>query len=328
MMKLSTMLKVDSAVDADWHSPIAERILAHWEHDQGSAQFFRFSANFVYVFRKGGERYFLRFADSTERTRVAIEAEMAILHWIATKGMTVATSIQSKNGQYVESVETDLGTFHAVVFAGLQGTQMNIEELDTFQFEKWGATLGKLHAIMHLYRDASLSARSTWRDHLELARLYVPKDEAAVLSELEQITSLLSTLPITETNFGIVHFDFELDNLVWQDDVIAMLDFDDCSYYWYVADIAFALGDLFDNHIDPSNAFLQAFIHGYSEQYPLDNELISHLPTFRRMGNIIKYAKLVRAMDLANDQDYPEVYTSLILKLKNVMYRYKTSLLP
>jgi hypothetical protein len=43
MMKLSTMLKVDSTVDTQWQSQIAERILEQWEHDQGSAQFFRSS---------------------------------------------------------------------------------------------------------------------------------------------------------------------------------------------------------------------------------------------------------------------------------------------
>jgi Ser/Thr protein kinase RdoA (MazF antagonist) len=79
MMKLSTMLKVDSTVDSQWQSRIAERILWYWEHDPGSAQFFRSSTNFVYIFRKGEERYFLRFAESTERTGAEIEAEMALL---------------------------------------------------------------------------------------------------------------------------------------------------------------------------------------------------------------------------------------------------------
>ncbi|HEX4207931.1 MAG TPA: hypothetical protein VHZ51_27770, partial [Ktedonobacteraceae bacterium] len=131
MMKLSTMFKVDSTVDTQWRSRIAERMLEHWEHDQGSAQFFRSSTNFVYVFRRGGKPYFLRFAESTERSRAAIEAEMALLSFLASKGMTVTTPITSKNGRCVETVETDLGTFHAVVFAELQGSQGAIEELST-----------------------------------------------------------------------------------------------------------------------------------------------------------------------------------------------------
>lgn len=124
MMRLSTMLKIDSTVDTQWRSRIAVRILEHWEHDAGSAQFFRSSTNFVYIFRKGGERYFLRFADSVERTGAAIEAEMALLGWVTASGMTVTTPITSKNGRCMETVETDLGTFHAVVFAKLQGSQV------------------------------------------------------------------------------------------------------------------------------------------------------------------------------------------------------------
>lgn len=134
-------------------------MLEHWEHDPGSAQFFRSSTNFVYVFRKGGERSFLRFAASTEREGPAIEAEMALLCLLAISDMTVATPIASQNGRYVETVETDLGTFHAVVFAELQGSQKAIEELSIVQFEVWGATLGKLHAMMHVYQDPRLSAR-------------------------------------------------------------------------------------------------------------------------------------------------------------------------
>ena len=132
---------------------------------------------------------------------------------------------------------------------------------------------------------------------------------------------------MTETNYGLIHGDFELDNLFWQDDTIAMLDFDDCSYYWYVADVAFALRDLFETGVDLSNPSFRTFIRGYSEHYSLDEELISYLPTCMRLANLITYAKLVRAMDLANDQDYPEVYTSLLLKLENWIHNYKASLL-
>src|ERR1051326_8652025 len=108
MMKLSTMLQVDNTLNEQWQSQIAERILEQWEHDQGSAKFFRASANFVYTVRKGGERFVLRFAESSERTVAAIEAEMALLCWIANKGMTVTTPVPSKNGHFVETVETDL----------------------------------------------------------------------------------------------------------------------------------------------------------------------------------------------------------------------------
>ena len=326
MMKLSTMLKVDSTVDAQWQSRIAERMLEHWEHEQGSARFFRSSTNFMYVFRKGGERYFLRFADSAERTGATIEVEMALLCWLASQGMSVTTPIMSKNGRSVETVETDLGTFHAVVFAQLQGSQVDFEELSTAQFETWGATLGKLHSMMHRYQDPRLSARGTWRDHFTQARIYLPKDEPEIQAECDYLSSWLAALPVTETNYGLIHGDFELDNLFWQDETIAMLDFDECAYYWYVADVAFALRDLFKTGVDLSQPSFRAFMRGYCEHHSLDEELIAHLPTFMRLVNLIMYAKMVRAMDLAQDQDYPEWCTSLLLKLENRRQNYKASL--
>ena len=327
MMKLSTMLKVNSTMDTQWRSRIAEQILEHWEHDQGSAQFFRASANFVYIFRKGGGHYFLRFAESTERTGAEIEAEMALLRWLDSQGITITTPIMSQIGREVETIETDLGTFHAVVFAQLQGTQPDFEELSTAQFEVWGAGLGKLHAMLHQSQDPRISVRPTWRDHFAMARICVSKDEPRVQAEFDHLTSFLDALPVTAMNYGLIHGDFELDNLFWQDKTLAMLDFDDCAYYWYVADIAFALRDLFETSADLSHPSFRAFIRGYSEHASLDEELLSHLPIFMRLVNLIQYTKLVRAMDLAHDQDYPEWCTSLQLKLENRIQNYKASLL-
>lgn len=327
MMKLSTMLKVNSTLDTQWRSRIAQNILEQWDHDQGSAQFFRASNNFVYIFCKGGKHCFLRFTESTERTRAEIEAEMALLNFLGSQGMTVATPVASRNDRCVETVETDLGTFHAVVFEQLQGQEREIEELSSAQFERWGATLGKLHALMHLYQDHDVSTRGTWRDHLTLVRNYVPKDEPRVQAECDYLSSFLAALPVTATNYGLIHGDFELDNLRWQDETIAMFDFDDCSSYWYVADVAFALRDLFETGVDLNHPSFHTFIHGYSKHNSLDEELISHLPLWMRLVNLITYAKLVRAMDLKQDYDYPEWCTSLLLKLESKRQSYKVSLL-
>lgn len=105
-----------------------------------------------------------------------------------------------------------------------------------------------------------------------------------------------------------------------------MLDFDDCSYCWYVADVALALRDLFETGVDLHNPSFRTFIHGYRKHATLGEELISHLPICMRLAKLITYAKLTRAMDLANDQDYPETYISLLLKLESWIYNYKASL--
>lgn len=273
MMRLSTMWKVDSTVDMGGSSPVAERILERWAHDSGSIRFFRSSANFVYVFRIDGKRHFLRFADSSERGREAIEAEVAILRWLAGTGIPVVRPVASAGGSFIETVETPCGTFHAVVAPALEGRRFEIEGLDDSGFRRWGAALGALHAALERYPGASSARRPTWRDHLELVAKCLPDESPALQEELADVNSEVAALPQPGDTYGLVHYDFELDNLVWRDDLIGILDMDDCSYLWYAADIVFALGDLFEENIDGDDGRFLAFIKGYSEHRPADEQL-------------------------------------------------------
>src|SRR5215203_1497874 len=113
MMRLSMMWNVDRMIDASGSSPLAEQILDCWPHDPGSVRFFRSSANFLYAFRSNGKRRFLRFAESSERRRPSIDAEIALVEWLAHEGLAVARPVQSRNERLVETVASDWGTFHA-----------------------------------------------------------------------------------------------------------------------------------------------------------------------------------------------------------------------
>ncbi len=335
MMKLSVMLKVDSAIDDEGRSRIADRILEPWEHEPGSARFFRSSANFVYTFskdgEKGGERCFLRFADSGERSAAEIAAEMALLRWLASQGMPVTAPVASRHGRDMETVATDAGTFHAVVFPALVGAQMEIEELSAERFERWGAALGQLHATLRQYRGSEVAARRTWRDQLALVRSVIPADEPRLQAEYDHLSAWLAALPRTEATYGLIHGDFELDNLFWQDDgdnqTIAMLDFDECASSWYAADIALALRDLFEEAgVDLSNPSLRAFIRGYALRFPIEEEAVAQLPTWLRLANLTIYAKLMRALDLPAGGEYPEWIAEVQAHLERWVDTYTTSL--
>ena len=326
MMKLSTMLAVDRAVDRHGKSLIAEQVLKPWEHDRGSVTFFRASANFIYLFRKAGKRFFLRFAADSERTREAIEAEIDILKWVAARGMAITPPIESSNGKFVETVATDLGLFHSVVFGEAEGSQLEIEDLDDDHFWRWGATLGLLHSALKEYTGPGLSLRSTWRDHLELIRTYLPRKQSPVWSEFEQIASWLETLPVSPDSYGLIHCDFELDNLYWQETTIAIGDFDECSYAWYGMDLAFALRDLFRYHVDLNSKSFLAFVRGYGTEHGLDAELVSQLPLFLRMAKLLTYARIVRSMDLPPQTEDPAWLQALHVKLERWLDDYRASL--
>jgi len=85
--------------------------------------------------------------------------------------------------------------------------------------------------------------RKTHRDPVDFIEGHLPATEKAAQKELETIEHLYEK---TEEKKGLIHFDFELDNLIWNGERNNIIDFDDAAMYGYGADTAFALRNLFE----------------------------------------------------------------------------------
>jgi Ser/Thr protein kinase RdoA (MazF antagonist) len=330
MMRLSTLWKVLQTFDAaEERSPVADLVAQPWEHDPDTLRLVRASANFVCRFRVGGAEHFIRFADASERNRETIEGEVDLLEWLGRTGMAVIRPVQSRSGNLVETVETNAGIFNAVAFGRLSGSHFSIDDLDHQRFQAWGVALGRLHSRTAEYSGPALAARPTWRVQLDQARAYVAADALPILTELDTIGEALDALPTERNHQGLIHGDFELDNLCWShegSDALAILDFDDCTYHWFAADIAFALRDLFDRGVDRSDTRICAFLRGYLEHYPLDDELIAALPLFSRLSRLHVYARLIRSLDLPDRSDQPDWLRCLRIKFEARTSAYRRSL--
>jgi Ser/Thr protein kinase RdoA (MazF antagonist) len=326
MMPLSVMWGVERLTTATGANPVAEQCVDHWPHDTGSVRFFRSSANFLYVFRHDGKQRFLRFAHSSERPREAVDAEIALVNWLAGEGLPVVRPVRSRNGHFVETVASDWGTFHTVVFDALEGRQFEIDEFADVGLRAWGAALGRLHATLKSYPGRVSSARPRMRDHLEQTKRVLPGDAPAVWEELERLDRRFEALPMDQDTYGLIHFDFELDNLIWQGCTVQMLDFDDYSFAWYAADIAFALRDSFDTGASLSSPSVQAFLEGYAFESLLTDEQIAQIPLFSRLARLIQFARIARALDLATTPVQPDWLSGLIDRLENRMNAYQMAL--
>ena len=324
MMKLSTMKALTDTLNDEWESVIADQILACWEYDKGTAKYFRASANFQFIFQKAEKQYFLRFNHSTERSIDSIRAEVDYINHLSSKGIIVAKPVSSIAGHFVESVSTSQGVFHAVVFEALAGEQFEeIEELTPEIFMRWGKALGELHQATEGYKTA---ARPTWKDHLAMVSEYLPATEQAAQLALSELQEQLMGLSIDESNYGLIHFDFELDNTVWDKDKVGIVDFDDCAYYWFVADIAFALRDLFEDSaykVDLRNESFQSFLTGYRQVKEVTQEDLEFIPMFLRLHNLITFAKLYRTLGTDEAQDEPGWLEELRKKLSLKMQFYR-----
>lgn len=295
MMKLSTMQEVAATVNEQWESPVADELLRLWEHDEGRAKYWRASSNFVFFFKRFGQDYVLRFNHTGERTANEIQAEIDYVNALAATGVRVARPVCSITGNYVESIETALGRFHAVVFEALPGKQLDLEELTSDQLMRWGQALGELHLAAARYRKPG---RASWQDHLNMVAQIIPTVEGGALAELERLRGELDQLTITEQNYGLIHYDFEPDNLIWDGNQPGIIDFDDCAWYWFVADIACALSDLFNDcagKVDFHNESYLQFIQGYRRVRPIEQTDLALLPIFIRLQNLFTFTRLYRA---------------------------------
>jgi Ser/Thr protein kinase RdoA (MazF antagonist) len=318
------MWNVDSTIDDDGRSPVAERILERWANVPGSLRFFRSSANFIYRFQDQRELRFLRFVADVDRRRDAIAAEMATVRSLANAGLDVSVPIPSRQGLDIETVETEWGIFYAAAFPALTGAQHELEELDASGFHRWGAALGKLHAAMSALPAAP--ERPSWTDHLDFIRAHLPDDFALAQTELHALSSALAALPTSPETYGLIHGDFELDNLLWREDSVGMLDFDDCAYLWYVADVAFALRDVLDAGADMRDERCGAFIQGYRSRRSLSDASLESIPLFSRLSRLLQYARMLRACDLVCGAEYPQWLSDLQAKLRQRMADYRASL--
>ncbi|MCX6050843.1 MAG: phosphotransferase [Chloroflexi bacterium] len=322
-MKLSTMQAVVATLNEQWESELANTLLSAWAHDDEPAKYWRASANFIFFFKQAGQQYVLRFNHASERTRDTIQAEIDYVNYLATAGIAVAKPIRSLAGNDVESISTAHGLFHVVAFEALPGQLLAFDTLTPEQFMNWGKALGELHQAAQGYNQ---KGRPTWADHVAMVAETLPTTEQAAHQALHDVHKQLSQHGVNQQNFGLIHYDFELDNLVWQAERPGLIDFDDCAWYWFAADIAFALRDLFDDRaakIDLEHPAFQQFIAGYRHVKPIDQAELDQLPYLMRLHNVNSFAKLQRALAGGPAADDPAWSVGLRQRLLAKMQFYR-----
>ena len=323
MMKLNLMKTFFDTVTSDNQSPIADEIVDRWLTDDVVVKVGRASANFVFSVKTFKDQYFLRFNHASERNAETIDAELNYVRHLLGRGIRVSVPILSTSGNYVESISTEMGEFHAVLFQALVGDEWEFESLDERQFELWGQAMGKMHATT---KGFSTDHRPSWKDHVHFAERMIPVSEKDAYRELCSVKEMLSSLQSGIDTFGLIHFDFELDNLKWEKDEAGILDFDDCAFYWFEADIAFSLRDLFEDSIDKIDfecKKLGAFLKGYRSENQISDAAVRRIPLFLRMHNLVTYAKLIRTIEGGSVRDEPKWTADLRNRLTNKCLEYR-----
>lgn len=280
----------------------ADELVGLWQRDQGSLRFWRASSNFVYWFTQSGAKRYLRFSNADDNTPPDILAELAFMQYLRSNRYSCVQPVPSLRGNLVETLETQTGTHHAVVFSEAPGTnRLEIGDLAPAQFLLWGRAMGEMHRLSQSYKPARF-IRDSWKEQLGFVESMLAQapDEDDARDELERIAAWQGSLPVTGDVVGLIHYDMELDNLFWSGDAdqeqITVIDFDDAMYHWFAMDIACALRDL--DELGPSEAQtgLGWFLKGYRSLMTLDDDQLELVPRFKRWQRLVEFARLMRSM--------------------------------
>ncbi|MBA4495050.1 phosphotransferase enzyme family protein [Paenactinomyces guangxiensis] len=317
MMRLRTMV-LGLALDS-----VAQDLIQFWEHSENTLQVWRASSNFVYKFKHNDAMYFLRFTHEQERSIQQITAELDFMQYLHLHHYPTVMPILSKNGNLVEALHTSHGTYYAVVFNQAKGVSLDIQKVSEMQFEKWGKSLATLHHLSKTFKPLHLDTmRKSWKDALQSIEsvLRDHPQETEAIDELKRIKKWLHTLPTTEENYGLIHYDFELDNIFWNERTAQfnVIDFDDSMYHWYVMDIILALRDLKELEKEKAEIYFQAFLRGYHSIMTLDESLIDQMPRFERVSNLYRFSRILHSLQDRNISNEPSWMDNLRSHLSRV----------
>lgn len=304
---------------------LAEMILRNWEYDEESIELFKYyriSSNAIYPFQAQGKTQLLRFSPKSEKNQNNILAELEFISYLKSKQYGVLETVGSKKGEELVEAHTPWGDYYASVFKRVSGKQMSNTELSDSIIFNYGKALGKLHQLSSEYVPVK-NKRWSYSDVLNWMHSILIEfpNENSALKEIKLLQDYFDTIPITKNNFGLIHYDFEYDNVFYDEESQScnVIDFDDAMYHWYVMDIEQALESLQDCiPVEKFQQKKQCFIEGYCTEFELSDEMISLLPACRRFANLYGYVRILRSAKEKWENE-PEWLVSLREKLNKAM---------
>jgi Ser/Thr protein kinase RdoA (MazF antagonist) len=299
--------------------------MKNWEYDEDSEelfQYFRISANAIYPMKIHGNICYLRFSPVSEKSEENVLAELAFIEYLRNQRYPAIEAVISKSGDQLVRTETSLGAYYASVFKKVAGKQISQTDFNDEIMYAYGAALGELHALSRKYENPNLKRWSHVDvfDWIEKTLTELGLDQKA-MRELTLLRSEFGQLTINQENYGLIHFDFEPDNVFYDETShhCSVIDFDDAMYHWYVMDIVQALNAIQDEmELDDCSHQQALFLQGYLGVCKIDENLFKLKPLFKRFAKLFQYTRVARAIEERFEGE-PDWMVSLREKLEGLL---------
>ena len=218
----------------------------------------------------GAERFYLRLGQYGRRSLRTAESEGQALAEAKMGGAPVAVAVRGRDGGFAQPVAAPEGERAALLIEPARGTEGQIEE---------AAAQGRALALLHAVRLSASTAASLPRLDLESLVLRPAGWAGDVLGARRDLARrLLDVATAVAAHFaplaagleiGFCHGDFHGGNVLVENGVATLLDFDDCGMGWIAYDLASFLWACQGYEPAQREAIWADFLQGYEQVKPL-----------------------------------------------------------
>lgn len=277
--------------------------MENWKYDTDTIddylQHFRISSNAVYPFLCQGNMRFLRLSPVSEKMENNLKGELEFPCYLHNRNYPAVVPVASDSGRLIVTLDSTWGKYYASVFEGVDGIPIEDTDCNDHILFAYGQALGQPHVLSSEYSPEN--RKWTYRDALlwigkVLEEYHAP---GKMMAELADVRQVLDELPQTSDTFGLVHYDFEPDNVFWDENNqrCTAIDFEDGMYHFFLVDLEQALDALMENiPADRQSAAKDVFLRGYQSVKTLEPDYARKLKLMRRFCNLYSYARLIRCV--------------------------------
>ena len=290
--------------------PLAERgerlralatvALARWGVRDCEPEIVKYRENAVFrVAAADGRDAVLRVHRHGYHSDAALRSELAWLEALHADGIAVPAVIPSAAGAPFEIVQgagvpeprqVDMLTWMPGIPIGTLEEGLNPAIVDVHAVF---AGVGRLCARLHNRTEAWTPPAGFTRHAWDREGLVGPEPlwgrfwEAAVLGTEERrlierarasAREALTAYGRSPRRYGLIHADFNLDNMLLDGERVIPLDFDDCGFGWHLFDLA-TVWTIYHGS-DLAEAIRAGVVEGYRRERDLPDEELEHLPLF------------------------------------------------
>lgn len=273
---------------------IAHFSLQAFNLKQVALEFIGYSDTITYQIKiEDGGKYLLRIHPG-RISRVELMSELQFLDALHAAGFVVPTGLTASDGSRVIPIDSIEGSpaLHVTTMKWVHGEHIS-ENLTDSQALRVGIMIAKLHEAAASFERPAGFTRPTWgRDSFKEAVAKLERCAHTFLSAAswllyqraaDKVLSQLDEMNAHDGNFGLIHADLHLGNIVFAEDHPRSIDFGRCGFGYYLYDLAAVLLSLV-----PKQRY--QVILGYQSVRPLDSGYIRSLEFFFIMIMIENYS--------------------------------------